>query len=292
MTSRMLDAMGVRHFVVVEKPEARAYRRGLPPSAEVLVLDPAFQRDYDTCDDLGDSKSRGPGAARNFAWEHSLSLGARWHWVMDDNIWRFYRLLDNLYRVCLSPAFWWAQEEWADRYSNLAMAGPQYFMFAPRKAALPAVVLNTRIYSCNLIRNDLPLRWRGRYNEDTDLSLRILKAGLVTAQFNAFLQHKLPTQTVPGGCNADFYQREGTGPKSEMLWQLHPDCTRVVVKWGRVHHHVDYRPFKGNRLRLRPGVRLEDLPETDEFGMELVPRRPLPSSSGRGGHGARGKAKA
>jgi len=44
-----------------------------------------------------------------------------------------------------------------------------------------------------LIRNDVPYRWRGRYNEDTDLSLRMLKDRWCTIQFNAFLQGKAAT---------------------------------------------------------------------------------------------------
>ena len=66
-------------------------------------------------------------------------------------------------------------------------------MFVPRKSAdLPPFKANTRIYSCILIDNALPFRWRGRYNEDTDLSLRVLKAGLCTIQFNAFLRRRWP----------------------------------------------------------------------------------------------------
>jgi hypothetical protein len=103
--------------------------------------------------------------------------------------------------------------------------------------------MNTRIYSCNLIRNDVPFRWRGRYNEDTDLSLRLLKAGYCTVQFNAFLQGKLNTQSVKGGCNTDFYSREGTQPKSDMQVRLHPDVSRITFRFGRYHHFVDYRRF-------------------------------------------------
>jgi hypothetical protein len=43
--------------------------------ARVLVLDPAYQRHYDTFDTLGDTKSKGPGPARNFAWDHSMAAG-------------------------------------------------------------------------------------------------------------------------------------------------------------------------------------------------------------------------
>jgi hypothetical protein len=116
----------------------------------------------------------------------------------------------------------------------------------------PPFILNTRIYSCNLIRNDAPFRWRGRYNEDTDLSLRMLKAGWCTVQFNAFLQWKKWTQQLKGGNTAEFYAREGTLAKSQMQVAMHPDVSRLVWKFGRWHHHVDYRRFRKNTLRRRP----------------------------------------
>jgi len=266
VSARLLERMGVGYSIIVEGQEADAYRAVIDP-AKVLVLDPAYQRTYDTCDDLGDTKSKGPGPARNFAWDHAVALGASSHWVMDDNIQNFYRLNRNTKIQVRSGTGFWAMEEFADRYLNIAMAGPRYEFFAPRKAAMPALNLNTRIYSCNLIRNHLPFRWRGRYNEDTDLSLRCLKAGWVTVEFNAFLQKKMRTQMIGGGNTADFYAKEGTGPKSRMLVQMHPDVTQLVYRFGRIHHHVDYRPFRSNALVRRPGLTVTADP--DEFGMAL-----------------------
>jgi hypothetical protein len=268
LTSRALDAMGVPHFMIVEAQELLLYAAVNVPTCTLLVLDPEFQDTYDTCDDLGNTKSKGPGAARNFAWAHALQSGAAWHWVMDDNIRRWYRMNRNLKVPCSDGTPFYVMEEWCLRYANLGMAGPQYEFFAPRKVKFPPFIMNTRIYSCNLIRNSVPFRWRGRYNEDTDLSLRLLKAGWCTVQFNAFLQKKLPTQTVKGGCDADFYAVEGTKPKSEMQVRLHPDVSRLVFRYGRWHHHVDYRPFRANRLVLQPGA---VIPEgVNEYGMKVT----------------------
>jgi hypothetical protein len=272
MTAKALEAIGVPYFIVVEGQERDTYAAVINP-ARVLVLDPQYQRDYDTFDALGDTKSKGPGAARNFAWEHAMRLGASWHWVMDDNIRHFYRLNRNSKIICRDGTLFRVMEDWCARYANLAMAGPAYEFFTPRKAKVPPFVMNTRIYSCNLIRNEVPLRWRGRYNEDTDLSLRMLKAGWCTVQFNAFLQKKMPTQTVKGGCNAEFYQREGTSPKSEMQVRMHPDVSRLVMRYGRVHHHVDYRPFQANQLVKATGVQVPH--GINEYGMTVVDHRTL-----------------
>ena len=252
LTSRALTAQGVSHYLVVEPQEVETYERAARGSlATVLPLDLSYKTRYELCDDLGLTKSTGPGPARNFIWDHSLAAGHPWHWVMDDNIDKFERLNRNTKIPCLSPAFWRAMEDFVLRYENVAMAGPNYEFFAKSRDRLPPFILNTRIYSCNLIRNDLPFRWRGRYNEDTILSLDMLKAGWCTVQFNAFLQDKVATQRLGGGNTAEFYAKEGTAPKSEMLQRVHPDVTKLVWKFNRHHHHVDYKRFT-QPLRRKP----------------------------------------
>lgn len=269
-TSKTLEKVGVPYFIVVEEEQRAEYAAVIDPK-KVLVLDKSYQRDYDAFDDLGDSKSKGPGAARNFAWDHSIAAGHPWHWVMDDNIRYFYRLDRNCYGEVMDGTIFRCMGDFTTRYLNVAMAGPNYFMWAPRKNKMPPFILNTRIYSCNLIRNDVPFRWRGRYNEDTDLSLRMLKAGWCTVLFNAFLQHKEVTQKVPGGNTADFYSKEGTFPKSRMLAQMHPDVATVTLedkRFNRVHHMVDYSPFRDLKLIRRPGLVLPR--GADERGMRVV----------------------
>jgi hypothetical protein len=281
MTSRALSAMGIQHFIVVEPQEVGNYEAAIAErgvKATILPLDMAYKTSYELCDAFGQTRSTGPGPARNFAWEHSVANGAAWHWVMDDNIRAFYRLHQNRQVKCLSPALFRAMEDYCLRYRNVAMAGPQYTIFAPQRSKLPPFYKNTRIYSCNLIRNDVPFRWRGRYNEDTILSLDMLKAGWCTIEFNAFLQGKLPTQVMAGGNTAEFYHREGTVTggayavggtiaKSKMLADVHPDVAKIVWKFGRVHHQVNYRPFKAQRLVLRPGLEIPQAP--NNYGMTL-----------------------
>jgi hypothetical protein len=244
---------------VIEEPQWAEYRRNFPASS-LLVLDPAYQERYDTFDDLAGTKSRGPGPARNFIWDHAIAEGHPWHWVMDDNIRLFARLHQNKRLRVGDGTIFHAMETFCLRYRNIGMAGPQYWMFAPSRSKMPPYKVNTRIYSCNLIRNDLRMRWRGRYNEDTDLSLRMLKAGWCTVQFNAFLQEKMRTQICGGGNTTEFYAAEGTGAKSRMLAAMHPDVARVTWRFGRVHHYVDYRPFESLKLIRRPAAELGPAP--------------------------------
>ena len=271
LTSKALTAMGVPHFLVAEPQEVDAYQRAARGSlATVLALDMSYKARYELCDNLGLSKSTGPGPARNFIWDHSIANGYAWHWVMDDNIASFKRQHQSAKIKVSDGTIFRAMEDFVIRYANIAMAGPNYEMFAYAhdSSKVRPYTTNTRIYSCNLIRNDLPFRWRGRYNEDTILSLDQLKAGWCTVQFNAFLQKKLPTQTIGGGNTAEFYAKEGTAPKSEMLKAVHPDVTRLVWKFNRHHHHVDYKRFK-QPLRRRPDAVMQS---STADAMKLVAR--------------------
>jgi hypothetical protein len=93
----------------------------------------------------------------------------------------------------------------------------------------------------------------------------MLKAGWVTVQFNAFLQYKLTTQTLQGGNTEAFYNNEGTLAKSQMLVNMHPDVARLVWKFRRWHHHVDYSQFKSLQL-----IRRDDYQEPAENPYRLV----------------------
>ena len=269
LTAKALDSMKVPYRLVIEEQEYKDYLEHVSKES-LLVLDKKFQDDYDTCDDLGSTRSKGPGAARNFIWEHSISEGHAWHWVMDDNIKSFRRWRDNKRIKCYDGTPFKAMEDFVLRYKNVAMAGPNYMFFVVDKWAKDygPFTVNTRIYSCNLIRNDVPFRWRGRYNEDTDLSLQMLKAKWCTIQFNAFLQEKANTQTVKGGNTEEFYAKEGTAPKSAMQMRLHPDVSKMVWRYGRPHHHVNYNKFKKeNRLLLKDDIQIKQ--GVNEYGMKL-----------------------
>lgn len=268
LTMKALDAMGVPYHVVVEPQQFEEYAAVIDRS-KLLALDMSYKDRYELCDEHGLTKSTGSGPARNFIWDHAVASGAEFHWIMDDNIRNFYRLNRNRKIRYGDGTPFRLMEDFVLRYSNVAMAGPAYELFTPRSQKFPPFILNTRIYSCNLIRNDVPFRWRGRYNEDTDLSLRMLKAGWCTVQFNAALQNKMDTQSVKGGNTSEIYQ-DGTADKSRMLQRLHPDVTTLVMKWGREHHHVDYRPFAKTRLIRKPGL---VIPEgVNEYGLHIIRR--------------------
>ena len=266
LTSKALEKMQVPYYIVIEKRDYKDYSAVISKE-KILILPEKYLDNYEVLDNLGRLKSTGPGAARNFVWEHSKKNGFAYHWVMDDNITAFYRLNNNLKIKVFSGAFFRAMEDFAERYENVAMAGPNYDFFAKQNQKLLPFIKNTRIYSCNLIKNDTPFKWRGRYNEDTILSLDMLKAGYCTIQFNAFLQGKVKTQTLRGGNSQEFYDQEGTLPKSQMQVDVHPDVSKIIFRFGRIHHYVDYTPFKKIKLIKKKNIKIKN--GVDNYGMEL-----------------------
>ena len=85
---------------------------------------------------------------------------------------------------------------------------------------------------------------------------------------SAFLQEKAQTQTLKGGNTDEFYAVEGTLPKSQMIEQLHPDIAKVVWRFNRWHHHVNYKVFKKNQLVKKQGIVIPK--QINNYGMKLV----------------------
>ncbi len=265
LTVKALEMMRVPFHLIVEKDEYENYCK-VVDSSKILITPQKYNDEYDTFWDDDDTRI-GPGAARNFAWQHSIEQGHTHHWVLDDNLDAFHRVNRNVKAEVTSGTVFKCMEDFVLRYENIAIAGPNYYSFVKSTAGVPPYVKNTRIYSCLLIRNDIPYRWRGRYNEDTDLCLRVLKNGLATIQFNAFLQGKVTTQRMGGGNHEQFYSQDGTYLKSKMLEDMHPDVAKVVWRFNRHHHHVNYKPFKDiplGKKAIWAGKKIDD------YGMKLI----------------------
>lgn len=268
-TMRALENLEVPYICLVEPQEVELYKKELKA------------RDYKWYHILElpfSNHGKGSGPARNFAWEHSKAHGFRRHWVMDDNIFEFWRFFNNSRIKFDTGSFFRAWEDWNDRFLNLKMSGLQYKFFVMDSYHYKPVLLNSRLMSCILIENDLEHRWRGKWNEDVDLSIRTLKSGYCTALSYTFLCGKARTGTIKGGNTSEVYEDyKNASPnveddpaykKSKMLVDLHPDCVQLVKRYGRWHHHVDISRFSTNKLIIDPNVTWS--PEPDEYGLKLA----------------------
>lgn len=257
-TSKALEAMGVSYRIVIESQEYDQYSSVIDKE-KILVL---------PFSNLG----QGSIPARNWVWQHSIENGNnKRHWILDDNIDGFYRRVNGQRVFCESIACFLAIEDFVDRYKNIGIAGMQYSMFVPDGEKRAPYVLNTRVYSCILLDNSLKHRWRGRYNEDTDLSIRILKDKYCSILFNVFLCNKLATMKLKGGNTDELYKQDdnfdGRLEMAKSLKEQHPEIVEIKRRWGRWQHVVNYKPFKNNKLIRKRNLEIKDT--TNEYGMKL-----------------------
>lgn len=255
LTARALAADDVPFHLVVEEPEREAYEKLVGPE-RVLVLPFVNQ---------------GLIAARNWIKDRATEEGHARHWQLDDNLIEFRRFYRGQRLPCHAGVALRVCEDFSDRYENVAVSGLNYQMFAV-KANKPFVV-NCHVYSCTLVNNAIPHRWRLRYNDDTDLCLQVLSDGWCTVLINAFLANKLRTMVLGGGNTDDLYQGDGRLRMARSLERVWPYVVETQRRFERPQHVVrdSWRKFD-TPLKLRSDVNLDALPPVDEYGLKLESR--------------------
>jgi hypothetical protein len=257
LTVKSLEEIGVPYKVVIEPQEFEEYSSVIDKK-NILIL---------PFSNLG----QGSIPVRNWVWDFARSLGVKRYWILDDNIRDFYRSFKGVRIKVADGTIFRCAEDFVDRFENVPMAGLNYSMFGFNRIA--PFTPNTRIYSCILLETKFPLRWRGRYNEDTDLSLRILKAGYCTILFNVFLCGKVATMRMRGGNTDELYKKtakfDGRLEMAKTLLNEHPDVVKIVRKWGRWQHSVDYSSFEKNRFFLVKNRQPFMGKFVNEYGMKL-----------------------
>jgi hypothetical protein len=270
LTAKFLLRDKVPFHLVIEPQEEEQYRKALP-EAKFHVL---------PFSNLG----LGGIPARNWCWEHSKKLGHARHWILDDNI----RAVRRTYRGkrirCESGPAFRAIEDFNDRYENLGISGMNYtFFVGPSMTGsglkYPPFYQNVHVYSCLLIQNSLPYRWRGRYNEDTDLCLQVLSGGWCTVLINAFSIDKMATLTMKGGNMEQLYKGSGRLKMARSLERQWPHVVTVGRRFRRPQHVVrnQWRGFD-TQLRLKPGISLEKM-KPNEYGLRLTALTDVKSDS-------------
>lgn len=250
LTAKALLEIGIKPFLVVEDAEADAYLAN-NPECNVVVWPQRYMDEYEKTPELNPHPTT--GAAHNYAWDHSREAGFSHHWIMDDNIRNFLvRHNNRRARVGNAKALHW-QEDFIQKWQNLAGMSLAMSPFMRGKT----IALNTRLYCATLYRNDLHeygIRWRRGLNDDTIVSLDILKTGYwCTAENRAVGIQKMGTSRksrLSGGMT-DFYAQGGFIKKSAELVRLHPEYSRTVVKFNRVHHTVDFSSFKQQLIPVK-----------------------------------------
>lgn len=261
LSQRTFEGLGMKYYVVVEPQEAENYQRVTNKEfGTVLVL---------PFSNLG----QGCAPARNWIKQHSIEVvGAARHWQVDDDMRCFYRFHQNRQIKVADGTIFRCVEDFSDRYENIALSGMHDWSFFPRKTKAPPFYVNRRVYTTTLVNNAIPHRWRGPYNDDTDMNIRVMKDGWCVVNFVTFLADTEETVVHAGGMT-ELYKKskgkeDGRLKMARALQAWHPDITTITWKFSHWQHQVDYTVFDRNELKLKPGVVIPE--EPNNYGMELV----------------------
>jgi hypothetical protein len=240
ITARYFIDYGLTFYVVVEPQEFDAYADSVG-AHRVLKL---------PFSNLG----LGSYPARNFAWSHSIANGYRKHWIFDDNIQGFAKWIDGKKKYINEGAHPLAYVEAFAEQHGIDIAGFEYRYFVARPPKR-AFKVNCHVYSAMLINNDLPYRWRLKYNEDVDLCLQVLHNGGKTASCVYYMTNKISTAAKMKGGNQDELYK-GNAPakkllKAKTLEAVWPQYAKTIIRFNRIHHHVDWRIFQKRLLHVK-----------------------------------------
>jgi len=253
LTAKFLIKDKTPFRLVVQPQEVEAYREALGGSVNFVVLPESI---------------KGLTPTRNWIKEHSTKEGHPRHWQLDDNIRQTYRIYKRKRVPCASGVAFAVVEDFVDRYENVAIAGLEYEMFGVRK--MHPFTLNCRVYSCSLVNNAIPHKWRLAHNDDTDLCLQVLADGWCTVLFNAFLCDKQRTMTMGGGNTKDLYQGDGRLKMARSLERVWPHIVTTDRRFQRPQHIVrdSWCSFKTPLIRKKD-IDFSKFPKVDDYGMKL-----------------------
>lgn len=275
-TAEFLIKDNVPFYLVVEPSEVDSYgsRFGYD---RLLVLpwdgNDSVRRAY--CKSLG-IENGGLIAVRNWIKAHSIAAGAERHWQLDDNMREVRQIVKNRRMYCSAGYALNATETFVDRYSNIALAGLSYYMFGIAiPGGKPPFYRNVHVYSCTLVLNSIPHKWRIAYNDDTDICLQVLSDGWCTVLMNAFMVQKIRTMMVKGGNTTDLYQGDGRLRMAKSLERLWPGVVETRRRFGRPQHVIKNQWQKFDTpFKFKEGISLDTIPAWEHQTALVVKSEP------------------
>lgn len=111
----------------------------------------------------------------------------------------------------------------------------------------------------NIPKPEIVATFKFRTKEDFDLFHSVIKKELYG---------KRATMTMSGGNEQIYNDTNNRREFAESLQQQHPDVCRVVWRFNRWHHQVNYKPFKNNKLIKKKGLTIPEC--VNNYGMKLI----------------------
>lgn len=268
LTAKCFSTDGVPFKLVVEPQEAESYAK-VWGEDKLLILP---------------ENNQGLVYSRNWIKSYSIERGDARHWQFDDDIRSCGRLYRGFRMYCSARLALAIVEDFVERYENVGLASlnDQKFLVATKGTQLdsyPPFYLNHRCYTCFLVLNALPYKYRYRYNEDTDMTLQVLAGGWCTMLFNTFNMVSPATLTRSGGqmaSTAASYLGDGRLKMARQLERVWPGVVKTTRRFGRPQHVVNWRKFTTPLKPVVPAPPIRDyglsLKVTDEIKSEDLRR--------------------
>lgn len=207
----------------------------------------------DLLDNFG-VETMGSGAVpvRNATCRIARERGEIRHWQFDDDYTHFRHISPDLSKhITITDGAFFEKEllriATLAHETHLANAG-----FCLGMEAFPEYVktYSRRVFNAHNLPTDEGLftRWRGRMNDDLINALETYHQGKREMAFKFMTLMLAPTQSETGG-NSDIYESEGTVRKTAYAVLIDPKATKLIISYGRYHHHVDWESVSPKMIK-------------------------------------------
>ena len=180
--------------------------------------------------DVGGDDFGGAHHSRNCMIEYAIEHGHEYHWCMDDDINKLFRLHAGKVTRLENPIEAWEKaEDFLSRYTNLYMLGLSGHTFV--KFSKKPYEVNRMAYGCYLLKSDMPYRFEDGVEDDLDMNLQILTTRrYCTAKLNIFAFDFVPHGSRAGGFTDLHDKGQRYARQKATLDKWHPIIPRIVKK--------------------------------------------------------------
>lgn len=214
----------------------------------ILIFDWHEQiKDTDTLDNFGFEKMpSGAVPVRNATFKISQGREELRHWQFDDdyNNFRVFRPSQNKYVNVTGQQLEDVLFEIA-KFGYNAKARNCGFALASETFPNVAFQVGSRVFNAHNMpsTDDLFMKWRGRMNDDLINAMEVSQLGGREFSFKFLSLTMAPSQSEQGGLT-DIYKDEGTVRKTAYAVVIAPNAVKLVIKFGRYHHSVNWNKLK------------------------------------------------
>lgn len=206
----------------------------------------------DFLDNFGvENMPSGAVPVRNAVRKISYDRGELRHWQFDDDYYGFTRVDFDFKKNHNVTG-----EEFERELNNLATFAHEAKLanigFCLGHEAFPSNGLNfsKRVFNAHNLPSDekLFVKWRGRMNDDLINALDVVHQGKREMAMYYLSLTLEPTQSEKGG-NTDIYKMVGTVRKTAYAILIDPAAVKLVIRFGRYHHQVDWNRIYPKLIR-------------------------------------------